>query len=147
MPEFTPSRGYYLGFDFGMKRIGVASGQLTTTTATALTILSAQDGIPNWTQIDNLIAEWQPLALIIGIPLTMQDTEQLLTHCARKFANRLTERYGLPIHTVDERLSSRAAKEQLYEVGGRRAVKGRAVDGVAAKIILEQWLRSASKQK
>jgi len=145
MPNNVLPAGYFLGFDFGLKRIGVASGQLTTCTATALTILPAKDGIPDWAQIDVLIKEWQPVALIVGMPLTMQDTEQLLTHCARRFAKRLTARYQLPIHLVDERLSSRAAKEQLYETGGRRAVKGKAVDNVAAQIILEQWLRQAAK--
>ena len=143
MPELSDDHlaGYYLGFDFGLKRIGVASGQLTTCTATALTILSAQDGIPDWEQIDTIIHEWKPIALIVGMPLTMHDTEQHLTHCTRRFAKRLIARYQLPVHFVDERLSSRAAKEQLYEAGGRRAVKGRAVDHVAAQLILEQWLR------
>lgn len=86
-----------LAFDFGTTRIGVAAGQSVTASASPLPPVRARDGIPDWEQLDAMINEWQPHALVIGIPLNMDGTLQDLSHRARKFANRLHERYKTPV--------------------------------------------------
>ena len=129
-----------LGFDFGMKRIGVAVGQSITQTANPLTTLKAQQGIPSWKEIETLINEWKADALIVGIPYNMDNTEQSITFSARKFANRLKGRFHLPVYLVDERLTTIEAKQQLAELGAKYADL-KQVDSYAAKIILESWLK------
>lgn len=121
-----------LGFDFGGKRIGVAVGQTLTGTASALTTVNMTQQKPDWDAISSLIQEWQPQALIVGIPLTMTGETQPLTDRAKAFARKLEGRYHLPVYGVDERLSSRAARESLQSSYG--------IDPEAAKIILETWL-------
>ena len=106
-----------LGFDFGTKKTGVATGQSITATAAPLAPLAMRDGIPDWLVIERLLKEWQPQALLVGLPLNMDDTESELSHLARKFARRLHGRFNLPVFMVDERLTSRAARELLAEIG------------------------------
>lgn len=127
-----------LGFDFGMKYIGVATGQNITKTATPLTSINAKDGVPNWDDVDSLIDTWQPVDIIVGLPLNMDGSEQLMTKRARKFANRISSRYkNIKVHFADERLSSWEAKEQSDP-----KVDFKELNAKAAAIILQQWLRS-----
>lgn len=126
----------YLGFDYGTKRIGVAVGQTQTATATALTTLNAVQNKPDWAAIERLIAQWQPAALVVGLPLNMDGSENDLTRRSLRFSRQLHERFGLEVHTMDERLSSVAAEQRLDGFG----IRGGAVDQVAAQIILENWL-------
>jgi len=128
-----------LAFDFGLARIGVAVGQSITQTATPLSTLNAKDGIPDWSQIEMLIKEWQPSLLLIGEPLNMDSSEQSITLTARKFANRLHGRFGLPFQMVDERLTSVSAREEIFEYGGYKKLKKTQIDSVAAALILEAW--------
>ena len=83
-----------MGFDYGTKSIGVAIGQELTGTAQPLRSLKANDGIPNWDEIEKLLKEWQPDLLIVGLPLNMDGTDQEITLRARKFGNRLHGRFG-----------------------------------------------------
>lgn len=129
-----------LGFDFGTKRIGVASAQAVTGTASPLAPVPARDGIPDWARLDALLAEWMPEALVVGLPLNMDDTESELSHLARKFARRLVARYRLPVFMCDERLSSHSARGLLMEVQQRRKGKLPALDSTAAVLIAEAWL-------
>lgn len=133
--------GVYLGFDFGYKRIGVAVGQQITCSARPLTILDAKLGVPNWDSVQKIIAEWRPQALIVGLPTCIDDSEQYTTAAARGFARQLRKRFLLPVHLVDERLSTVEARAQLFAEGGYRKIKQSQVDSVAACIILEQWLQ------
>lgn len=130
-----------LGFDFGLKRIGVAVGQSITQTATALTVLDAKQGIPDWGCIQKLIEEWDAKALVVGLPLNMDKTEQPITQKARAFGEALKSHFNLPVYFVDERLSTVAARAQMHE-----HIKGRerfgAADGVSAQLIVESWLVS-----
>ena len=103
-----------IGFDFGTKSIGVAVGQSVTGTASPLSALKAKDGIPNWDAIEQLFKEWQPERLVVGLPLNMDGSEQPLTQRAKKFGNRLHGRFGLPVSFQDERLTSTAAREELF---------------------------------
>lgn len=135
-----PNDQTLLGFDFGLKHIGIAVGQTLTHTAQPLTSLKAEKGIPNWDEIKTLIANWRPQALVVGIPLNMDGTEQPLTHAAERFAEALEKNFALPVHRVDERLSSVEARAHLFEHGGYKALQKKAIDSMAAKLILETWL-------
>ena len=128
-----------LGFDFGDRSIGVAYGQSITGTARPLTALKAKSGQPDWQQVAKLLKEWQPDALIVGSPLNMDGTEQPLTAQAKKFANRLHGRFGLPVFMVDERLTTVEAKAQLFAQGGYRSLQKEQVDNLSAVLILESW--------
>lgn len=132
--------GNILGLDFGSKRIGVAVGQMVTQTATALSVIKAEQGKPAWEDLDKIIKEWQPAALVVGLPLNMDGTTQAITKQAKNFAKALQEHYNLPVYFADERLSTREARERIFEEGGYRALTSQPVDGMAAKIILTEWL-------
>lgn len=129
-----------LAFDYGTKNIGVASGQTITRSANSQSPLKAKDGIPDWTQIEKLLKEWQPDLVLVGLPLNMDDSESELSARARKFANRLHGRFGVKVELVDERLSSFEAKNEVMSRGGSRDYKNNPVDSIAARLILESWL-------
>ena len=131
-----------LAFDFGTKSIGCAVGQSITGTAQALAAFAAKDGIPDWTQIEKRIQQWQPQKLVVGLPLNMDGTEQELTQRARKFANRLNGRFGLPVELQDERLTTTEARAEIFQRGGYRALNKSKVDGISACLILESWFEN-----
>ena len=124
-----------IAFDFGEKRIGIAVGQTVTRTATPLETVPVRRAKPDWDAIDRLIDAWKPDAFVVGLPLNMDGTEQPVTALARRFANRLHGRSGLPVHLADERLSTREAWVRLIESGSRRDEP----DPIAAQVILEGW--------
>lgn len=129
-----------LAFDFGTRSIGVAFGQALTESGTELKALRAKDGIPQWQAIQALIHEWQPHYCVVGLPVNMDGTEQDMTLRARKFGNRLHGRFGLPVHFMDERLSTREAKEEAYHRNQHRGnYANDPVDSIAARMILESW--------
>jgi len=132
-----------LAFDFGLARIGVAVGQQITKTATPLNTLRAKDGSPDWKQVESLIKEWQPKLLVVGEPFNMDSSDQDITLKARKFANRLHGRFGLAVDLFDERLTSTAAREEIFEYGGYKKLKKTQIDSVAAALILESWFTSS----
>lgn len=123
----------FLAFDFGLKRTGVAVGNRLTRTATPQPSLVAQ-GDARWPLIAARIAEWQPDALVVGVPFHPDGAAHENTARARKFARQLRGRFGLPVHEVDERYSTTEA----HALGARDA------DAASAAIILEQFLRSLS---
>ncbi len=135
-----------LGFDFGQARIGVAVGQEFSGTASPLITLKNIDGGPDWAAITALIEEWQPDALVVGIPRHLDGTEHEMTQLARRFGNRLNGRYNLPVYHVDERLTSVEAERRLAEQGVKlkRENKGE-VDRLAAQLILQTWLDKPDK--
>lgn len=136
-----PYEGRLVGFDFGLRHIGVSVGQTFTRSAKPLTAISARDGEPLvWLDVDKLIKQWNPKALIVGIPLNMNDTPQPTTQPARDFAARLKLRYHLPVHGVDERLTTKDAKARLFEKGGFKALKKQNIDALSAALILESWM-------
>lgn len=128
--------GTLLGFDYGTAKIGIAVGQTETGTANPLTTLRAIRQKPDWDTITRLVDEWQPEALVVGLPYDMDDTETEIAPLARRFARQLEGRYRLPVHLTDERLTSQVARQEL----GRKAKKFDELDAVAAKLILETWL-------
>lgn len=124
-----------LAFDYGKKKIGVAVGQTLTRTSTPLTTITAKHKVPDWNAINSLITQWKPDAFVVGLPLNMDGTEQEITIHAKRFANQLQGRYGIPVHTSDERLSTREAYDRLIQHG-----LASTPDSIAAQIILEDWL-------
>ena len=129
-----------LGFDFGMKNIGVAVGQELTHTASPLTVIKAREGIPNWEHIQALLDEWRPQKLIVGLPLNMDGTEQEMTAAARRFGNRLNGRFHLPVDWQDERLTTFEALDQLGIQSKMQSNKRDDVDRISAQLILQSWL-------
>jgi putative pre-16S rRNA nuclease len=135
-----------LAFDYGTKRIGIASGDTLTRTARALTTLERNNNAMPWPTVDKLVREYQPAQLVVGLPWNMDGTPTLLTDASRAFAAELKARYGKPVALVDERLSSREAESQLRDARASGLKKRRNthadVDKIAARILLEQWLEN-----
>jgi putative holliday junction resolvase len=132
-------------FDYGTRRIGVASGDTLTRTARGLATI---ESTPPWDAIGKLIADYRPTQLVVGVPYNMDGTPTLLTDAARDFARALQQRYGLPACLIDERLSSREAEAELRHARAsglkRRRLTHADVDMTAAKIVLERWFQNPS---
>ena len=122
----------YLAFDFGTRRVGVATGNSLTRTATPLATVAAE-GEARMAAIGTLIAQWQPSALVVGVPFHPDGAAHANTERARRFGRQLRARFGLPVHEVDERYTTTAALESGADD----------VDAAAAALILEQFLRAA----
>jgi len=132
-----------LGFDYGLRRIGVAVGQRITGTASAVAVVRNSDQGPDWNGCDTLLKTWRPEALIVGLPLARDGQEQPMTHAARAFAKTLADRYHLPVHLADERFTSRAADAEFAaarRAGLARRKDAAMLDAQAARRIVEQWL-------
>ncbi len=125
-----PERSF-LAFDFGTRRVGVASGNVLLRQATGLATIAAE-GDARFAAIGKLVAEWQPDALVVGVPFHPDGAEHDNTRRARRFARQLHGRFGLPVHEVDERYTSTEAL----------ADGARDVDAAAAAIILNQFLQA-----
>ncbi len=128
--------GTLLGFDYGPRKIGVAVGQTVTATAAPLITLRSRNERPDWPRIEALIRDWRPDAAVVGLPFNMDDTETEIAPLARRFARQIGGRFGLPVHLVDERLTTIEARQIL----GRKATSREVVDAMAAKLLLETWL-------
>jgi len=131
--------GPVLSFDYGTGRTGVAVGQTLTGTASPLTTIDAHGRNPDWAAIDRLVAEWQPVALVIGIPLNMDGSDNEMTALASRFLRQLRARHRLPTYGVDERLTTFDAEQRLAEAGLPRNRWRGEIDRVAAQLILETW--------
>ena len=142
----APAARTVLSFDFGLRRIGVAVGNTLTGTAEALATIAANDGLPDWVAIDRCVADWRPAAIVAGVPYNMAGPNGAMTAAAMRFADQLGEQYGIEVHRVDERLSSREAEDDLRErrrSGSKtKRVRRGDVDAEAARILLLQWLRA-----
>ena len=130
----------YLGFDYGSKRIGIAVGNTVSLSATALDTIRVKNDQPDWDHISRLIAEWQPDALIVGWPIQMDNSDNPVTPRARRFGNQLHGRYNLPVHHVDERLSTHVALSEIREAGYNNQRSRGLVDSYAAREILQTFL-------
>ena len=134
-----------IAFDYGLKTIGAAVGQSLTKTATPLTAIKANDGVPaNWQDIEKLLTEWQPNICLVGLPLNMDGSHSEMSQRAEKFARRINGRFNIKVDTMDERLSSFEARGEIIETTGSRDFKKNAVDSLSAKLILESWFNQSS---
>ena len=121
----------FLAFDYGLKRTGFASGNRLTGTATPRGTIAAE-GDARFAQIAQRLKEWEPDALVVGVPFHPDGAAHENTLRAQKFARQLRGRFGLPVYEVDERYSTTEA----HSLGAQDA------DAASAAIILEQFLRS-----
>jgi putative holliday junction resolvase len=137
-----------LGFDFGLRRIGVAAGDTLTKSAAPLAAVSHSERGPDWAAIDRLLGEYLPAILVVGYPYNEDGTPGALAKVAGQFASALAQRSGLTVARVDERYSSQEASAELkqHRAAGtrRRRVQRADIDSLAAAIILERWLRGES---
>lgn len=131
-----------IGIDFGTKKLGVAVGQMVTNTANPLPKILLKQG-ENWSAIHAVLEEWQPDKIIVGIPYNMDDSEMTTTPEAIAFIAALQERFpNYPVDTVDERLTTKEAKQQIFENKGYAGLRQVDIDSVAACLILEQWMEN-----
>ncbi|HXV40872.1 MAG TPA: Holliday junction resolvase RuvX [Steroidobacteraceae bacterium] len=142
----APAARTVLSFDYGLRRIGVAVGNTLTGTAQGLATVAAQDGLPDWRAVDQLVADWRPQEFVVGVPYNMQGEDAGIAAAALRFAGELQDRYRIGVHRVDERLTSREAEDELRErrrsgAKARRVRRGD-VDREAARLLLLQWLRA-----
>ena len=119
----------FLAFDYGQKRTGVASGNRLLRSATPQATIKAE-GDARFAQVEARIREWQPDALVVGVPCHPDGAPHDNTRAAQRFARQLHGRFGLPVHEVDERYSSTEAE----------GMGAKDVDAASAAIILEQFL-------
>lgn len=136
MKNATGQEGTVLAFDYGTHRLGVAVGETVTGSARPLATLRCRDGTPRWEEVTELIRTWVPVRLVVGLPRRLDGSDSDLTRAAQRFANRLAGRYGLPVVTAEEQLTSVEAEGVLAGDGRRRKDKGE-VDKLAAALILE----------
>ena len=132
-----------LAFDFGRRRIGVARGDTLSRTARPLAgVLNTPAG-PRWNGLDAVIGEWQPALIVVGLPYNVDGTESAIGQAARRFADDVAKRYGVPVRLADERYSSLEAHSRLKserQAGLRKRRVAKAdVDAAAACVILERW--------
>jgi putative holliday junction resolvase len=132
-PATTPLS--FLAFDFGTKRVGVATGNTLTRSAQALRTI-ATEGEARFAAIGRLIDEWQPSALVVGVPFHPDGAAHDNTERARRFGRQLHGRFGLPVHEVDERYTTTEAAADAI-LGGSRDL-----DAASAAIILNQFLNT-----
>ena len=135
--------GTVLAFDFGEKRIGVATGETLLGSAHPLTVIHAESNDDRFAAIGKLIAEWQPEHLVVGLPTHADGTPHEMTCLAAKFGERLVRRFNLPVSYADERLTSLDAEARLRETGRNSKSAKPLLDAVAAQLILQTWFESA----
>ncbi len=137
----------YLGFDFGNKKIGVAVGQSTTTSASPLQTIRSINQNPNWDIIGKLIQEWRPAGLVVGISKQADGSDNPITPRMLKFCRQLEGRYQLPVFQQDETLSTFEAKQMLFdEVSVSASKLWQVQDQLAAQLILQTWLNDRIKR-
>lgn len=136
-----------LVFDFGTRKIGIASANRVSGTATPLATLPASDGVPDWRDIATLISDWQPEVLVVGLPRNTDGTDSVMTARSRAFGQWLGEKSGLPVEEIDERFTSTEAeavlRDQRRDGMRTRRVRPEDIDRMAARLMAETWVRSA----
>jgi putative Holliday junction resolvase len=135
--DYADTHGTVLAFDLGLKRTGVASGDLAIGVAHPLTVIQAESTDARLAAITKLIAEWQPVLLVLGLPAHADGGEHEMTRVAKNFARKLESHFKLPVFMVDERHTSTAAESELHARGIHGKKNNALVDAVAAQLILQ----------
>lgn len=132
----------YLAFDFGSQSIGVAAGSATGGAPTPLSVVRVFRSGPDWNAIDKLVNEWRPAGLVVGIALNWRGEDTPFSGRARRFGHQLGRRYRLPVHWVDETLTTEAARQALRAVDSTARTRKPDIDNAAAALILESFLEA-----
>lgn len=135
--------GTVLAFDFGTRRIGVAVGDFETRLAHPLAGIAGADNRARFAAIERVVAEWRPALFVVGVPFRTDGSEHPVGRLARRFAQRLSGRFGIPAELVDEHLTSFEAEQDLRAAGARGARLKSGLDSVAAQRILESYFAKA----
>lgn len=134
-----------MAFDVGLRYIGVAVGQSLTGTARPLPVLRRHNEQWPWPDVRRCVREWSPRQLLVGYPYNMDGSDSPIVPYAKDFAAQLAVECALPVAFVDERLSTRAAYDRLPAKAHFKAKKRSNLDGVAAQVLVEQWLIAYAK--
>lgn len=140
MPDTPDTIRSVLGIDYGEKRIGIATGQTITGTATPVTTLNQVNGNPDWQGLRQQIEHWRPDALLVGMPYYTDGSESPMTLSVRAFCDELKKRFQLSVIEVNETLSSYEAETLLREhkkIGQHNKAE---IDRMAAALIVQNWL-------
>jgi len=135
----VPEQGAVLAFDYGLRRTGVAVGELALCIAHPVATIDTTDRAQRIVCVESLVAEWRPVLFVVGMPMRDDGKEHLLAPAVRKFGGQLHGRFGLPVVYVDETLSSNAAERALAEAGIRGARRKAVLDQAAAREILQSF--------
>ena len=141
MPDLN-SPQLIIAFDFGTQKTGMAVGSSIIESATPLALFPMKDGIPNWDELLKIIKQHQPNLFLVGLPLNMDDSESELSTRARKFARRLRHQTNIETLMVDERLTTREARDELDHYHAQGRAKKLAADSIAAALFIESWYRN-----
>ena len=131
-----------MAFDFGTQKMGMAVGQSMIESANPLALFPMKDGIPNWDELLKIVKQYQPTLFLVGLPLNMDDTESELSARSRKFARRLRHQTNIETLMVDERLTTREARDELDQYQSQGRGKKLAADSIAAALFIESWYRN-----
>ena len=130
-----------MAFDYGLRNIGIAIGQNITKSASTFYTVKAKKGEPNWIKIDSIVYEWQPDLFIVGDPFNMDGTKSEFQKRISRFSSELKKRYEIRLHMMDERLTTKEAKERIKSESNRLK-RSANKHSISAQIILEDWFRS-----
>lgn len=140
MPDINAPQ-MIMAFDFGTQKTGMAVGQSLIESANPLALFPMKDGIPNWDELLKIVKQYQPTLFLVGLPLNMDDSESELSTRARKFARRLRHQTNITTWMVDERLSTREARDELSHYQAQGRAKKLSADSIAAALFIESWYR------
>ena len=134
-----------IAFDFGKQRTGIAIANSLTQIATPHSTLNSYNQQPHWEKITQLLDEWKPQQLVVGVPYYLDGSSSEMTQAALRFSRQLEGRYNLPVDTINEQLSSREAESRLKSArqqGRKKKINKGEIDQLAAAIILESWFQA-----
>ena len=133
--------GVVMAFDYGLRNIGIAIGQNITKSASTFYAIKAKEGVPDWVKLDSIIEEWEPGLIIVGDPFNMDGTKSEFQKKIAKFSTELIKRYEIELQMIDERLTTKEAKDRIQDKpDGIKDFANK--HSISAQIILEDWFRS-----
>ncbi len=133
--------GVVMAFDYGLRNIGIAIGQNITKSSSTFYAIKAKEGVPDWIKLDSIVEEWEPGLFIVGDAFNMDGTKSEFQKKIAKFSTELKNRYEIELQMIDERLTTKEAKERIQDKPD--GIKDSAnKHSISAQIILEDWFRS-----
>ena len=133
--------GVVMAFDYGLRNIGIAIGQNITKSASTFYSIKAKEGVPDWIKLDIIVEEWEPSLFVVGDPFNMDGTKSEFQKKIAQFSTELKKRYEIELHMMDERLTTKEAKERIQDKSDGIKESGNK-HSISAQIILEDWFRS-----